>query len=401
VKAKFLSSKSAYYAIILFGIVSLMGDVVYEGSKGITPDFLKFLGASAIIVGLASGLGEFIGYALRLVSGILADTTKAYWLFIFLGYGLIGAIPALGLVNVWEIAIILYLFERLGKALRTPSRDTILSVVSEEVGTGKAFGFHELMDQIGATVGPTMVAATMLLTGNNYSKTYSVLFLPFLVLLGSLLYAYKKVGGRTVAAMEKSVKETGSSRKLTKSFYMYTAAVILSTVGLIPASLILYKSSAILQSQQMSWMVPLIYLLIQGVDAAMAMISGLAYDKYGIKILAIPFILSMLPSILTVAATELTVLAMAAVTFGVVLGMQESIYRAAVSKFAPTASRGTAYGIFNAALGIAFLTSGGIYGFFLDYNIPLLTVLPFTILLQVIAVVTLLRSALIFKPPTK
>jgi len=395
------SSKSAYFVIVLFGIVSLMGDVVYEGSKGITPDFLKFLGASAVTVGFASGLGEFVGYALRLVSGILADSTQAYWLFIFLGYGLIGSIPALGFVTRWEIAVVLYLLERLGKALRTPSRDTILSVVSEEVGTGKAFGFHELMDQIGATVGPTAVATMMLFSGNNYSQTYSFLFLPFLVLLGSLLYAYKKVGERTIVAIEKSVAKHGRGRVLGKSFYMYTAAVVLSTVGLIPASLILYKSSAILQPQGMSWMVPLIYLLIQGIDAATAMISGLAYDKYGIKVLAIPFILAMLPSLLTLAATELAMLAVAAATFGVVLGMQESIYRAAVSKFTSASSRGTAYGIFNAALGIAFLISGGIYGFFLDYNVPLLMISPFTVLLQIVAVITLLRAASTLKAVEK
>ena len=85
-KRRFLNSKNAYIGILLFGIVSLMGDVVYEGARGILPTYLKFLGASAVIVGLVGGLGDFLGYALRLVSGFLADTTRAYWFFIFLGY---------------------------------------------------------------------------------------------------------------------------------------------------------------------------------------------------------------------------------------------------------------------------------------------------------------------------
>ena len=85
-KQRFLNSKSAYISIILFGIVSLMGDIVYEGARGIVPSYLEFLGASAVIVGLVGGLGDFLGYALRLVSGFLADTTRAYWFFIFLGY---------------------------------------------------------------------------------------------------------------------------------------------------------------------------------------------------------------------------------------------------------------------------------------------------------------------------
>ena len=191
-KHAFLNSKNAYAGILLLGIVSLLGDVVYEGSRGLVPGYLKFLGASAFIVGLVGGVGEFLGYAVRLVSGVLADTTRAYWLFIFLGYGLIASIPLLGLAGAWEIAIILVLLERLGKALRSPSRDTVLSIVSKDVGMGKAFGIHELLDQIGAVAGPLIVATLMLYSSNNYQLTFSFLLLPFLMLLAALVYTSRK-----------------------------------------------------------------------------------------------------------------------------------------------------------------------------------------------------------------
>ncbi len=187
-KHSFLNSKNAYGGILLLGIVSLMGDVVYEGSHGLVPDYLKFLGASAVIVGLVGGLGEFLGHALRLVSGVLADTTRAYWLFIFLGYGLIASIPLLGFAGGWEIAIILVLLERVGKAFRSPSRDTILSIVSKGIGVGKVFGVHELLDQIGAVAGPFIVATLMFYSSNNYQQTFSLLLLPFLTLLAVLFY---------------------------------------------------------------------------------------------------------------------------------------------------------------------------------------------------------------------
>jgi len=396
-KTRLLDSRSAYFVILLFGIVSLMGDVVYESSKGITPNYLYILGASATIVGLVGGLGDAVGYILRLVSGYLADSTHAYWLFIFVGYGLIGAIPLLGIATIWEIAMILFLLERLGKALRTPSRDTILSVVSQDVGMGKAFGFHELMDQIGATAGPLMVATIMFITNNNYSITYSFLFLPFGVLVGSLVFAYKKVGARTISIMEKTV-EAEKTSKLGKGFYIYTAAVALNTIGLIHPSLIVVKGGEILNPLNMSWMVPLIYLLIQGVDAAIAIVSGLAYDKYGLRVLLIPFIVSVFPSLLTPVASELVMLVVAATIFGVVLGMQESTYRAAVSKFAPATSRGKAYGIFNTAYGLTLLASGGIFGFYLDQDIPMLMIVPFVIATQVIAIIALMRASSTSKP---
>jgi len=121
--------RSVYEAILLFGIVSLMGDIIYEGSRGIVPDYLKFLGASAVLVGFVSGLGEFLGYAIRILSGYLADTTKSYWLFTFIGYGLIMVVPLLSLSSTWTIAIILIVLERVGKAVRTPARDTLLSII--------------------------------------------------------------------------------------------------------------------------------------------------------------------------------------------------------------------------------------------------------------------------------
>jgi MFS family permease len=380
-------AKSAYVAILLLGIVSLFGDVVYEGSRGLVPDYLKFLGASAFIVGFVGGLGEFLGYAVRLVSGVLADTTHAYWLFIFLGYGLIASIPLLGLTSGWEIAIILVLFERLGKAFRSPARDTVLSIISKDVGAGKAFGIHELLDQIGAVLGPLIVAAMMFYSGNDYQQTFSFLLLPFLILLAALLYTYRKIGRKI--AYEPKIADS-KVKTLGKPFYTYTFAVVLNTIGLIPAALILYKASVILQPEQQQWMVPLIYLLIQGVDASIALLSGYAYDKFGVKVLTLPFILSLFPSLLAMLNSEFLTLIIASIFFGLVLGMQESIYRAAVSDFAPISSRATAYGIFNTAYGVGLLISGAAYGLLTDLKPPLITVIFYIFIAQIAAIIALL-----------
>ena len=388
-KHGFLSSESAYAGILLLGIVSLMGDIVYEGSRGLVPDYLKFLGVSAFIVGLVGGLGEFLGYAMRLVSGVLADTTRAYWLFIFLGYGLIASIPLLGLAGGWEIAVILVLFERLGKAFRAPSRDTVLSIVSKDVGAGKAFGIHELLDQVGAVAGPLIVATLMFYSSNNYKQTFSFLLLPFLMLLATLVYTYRKIGSKTIT----EAKTThGKDKALGKPFYIYTCAVMLNTVGLIPVALILYKASVILQPGHQQWMVPLIYLLIQGVDASVALLSGYAYDKLGIKVLTLPFVLSLLPPLFTMVDSGLSTLIIASVFFGIVLGMQESIYRAAVSEFTPISSRGTAYGVFNTAYGVGFLISGGVYGLLMDFKAPFTMTLLFAIFTQTTAITALLQT---------
>ncbi|MEM4704228.1 MAG: MFS transporter [Candidatus Bathyarchaeia archaeon] len=283
--------KKAYMGIFLMGIVSLMGDIVYEGSRGIVPGFLSFLGATEIIVGIVGGLGDFLGNAIRLVSGYLADSTRAYWIFIFIGYGLIGAIPFLGVSLGLEMAIMLVLLERLGKAFRAPSRDTVISIISKEVGSGKAFGFHEMLDQIGGMLGPLIVSALMFYSNNDYRSTFSFLFIPFFALLATLLYTYTKINQRTTAGRKTETKEKAVG-KMSKRFYVYTVAVLLNAVGLIPYALILYRAGEVVLPTQL-WIIPLIYLLIQGVDAPSALMAGYAYDRFGMKLLVVPFVLSL------------------------------------------------------------------------------------------------------------
>jgi MFS family permease len=383
-----MNIKGAYLGILLLGIVSLLGDIVYEGSRGLVPEYLKFLGATAFLVGLVGGLGDFLGYAVRLVSGFAVDATRAYWFFIILGYGLIVSIPLLGISTGLEMAVMFVLFERLGKALRAPARDTVLSVVSKDVGAGKAFGLHELLDQVGGMTGPLIVAALMLFSGNDYHLTFSLLFLPFLVLVVALAYAYRRIGS---TSMGEPPKVKGQKEKLTRPFYVYTVAILLNTVGLIPYTLIFYKTSVIVQATNQQWIVPLIYFLIQGVDAPAALLSGYAYDKFGLRVLVLPFVLSVFPPLLAMMNADLLMLVVAATFFGLVLGMQESIYRAAVSKLSPLSSRGTAYGIFNTAYGVGFLVSGVVFGMFIDASLPFAVTLVYVLVMQALAVASLLR----------
>jgi len=229
----------------------------------------------------------------------------------------------------------------------------------------------------------------MFYSSNDYQQTFTFLLFPFLILLLVLVYTYRKIGSRTIIPSKiKSRRGIGFGKR----FFIYTFAVMLNTIGLIPVALLLYKASTILQPMQQQWMVPLIYLLIQGVDASIALLSGYAYDKFGVKILTIPFILSVFPPLFALVDTGLSTLIIASIFFGIVLGMQESIYRAAVSEFTPVSSRGTAYGVFNTAYGVGFLISGGIYGVLMDFNAPFFIILFFVISTQSTAITALLHA---------
>lgn len=389
-----ISKRTAYMAILMFGIVSMLGDIVYESGRGIAPDYLMFIGASAFVVGVVSGAGEFIGYGARLISGTLSDKSKAYWIFIFAGYGLILSIPLIGFTFSLELVIAFILLERLGKALRSPPRDAVVSIIGKNVGSGKAFGLHEAIDQIGAIIGPLLLAAVLFFTGNNYQAAFGMLLVPFVLMLIVLVFTYKRVGKR-VEVEVKNIKQ--EKTPLTRGFWFYCLAVFFNTLGLIPVALILFSGSSILQPLGQAWIVPILYVVVQGVDAPMALVSGHLFDKIGIKILMLPFSLSVLP-VLFVSYGGLTGVIIACVGFGLVLGMQESIYRAAVSELVPLGRRGTAYGVFNAILGFGTLASGAIFGYFLSEDYSVIILVGFALALQIASIVTLSRSRKLFLP---
>ena len=393
-----ISKRTAYVAILTLGLVSMLGDIVYESGRGIAPNYLMFLGASAFTVGIISGAGEFLGYGARLISGALSDKSKAYWIFIFVGYGLILAIPLIGFTFSLELVIVLILLERLGKALRSPSRDTVVSIIGKNVGSGKAFGLHEAVDQIGAIIGPLLFAAVLFFTANNYQAAFGILIIPFVLMMIVIAYTYRKVG-KSIEAEVQNIKQ--EKAPLSRGFWFYCLAVFLNTLGLIPVALILFSGSLILQPLGQAWMVPILYVVVQAVDAPMALVSGHLFDKLGVKLLVLPFALAVLP-VFFVSYGGLVGIIFACVTFGLVLGMQESIYRAAVCELVPLGRRGTAYGIFNVILGFGTLASGVIFGYFLDKGYSVIVLVGFALMLQLFAIIALGRNRKLFSnAPTK
>lgn len=156
-------AQRALRLVVLLGVVSLFADMTYEGARSIAGPFLAVLGATGTVVGLVGGLGELAGYGLRLWSGRLADRTHRYWAITIVGYAVnLLAVPLLALAGHWSVAAALMVLERVGKAIRTPARDVMLSYATTHTGRGWGFGLHEALDQTGATVGPLVVAGVLL-----------------------------------------------------------------------------------------------------------------------------------------------------------------------------------------------------------------------------------------------
>ena len=338
----------AYRFLILIGLVSLFADVSYEGARSISGAYLATLGVSAFLLGLFLGLGEFFSYALRIVSGYLTDRLSIHWPMVFLGYIMILSIPLIAIANSWEIVILLLILERLGKALRTPARDAIISMATSKIGFGKAFGIHEAIDQIGAIIGPLMISIA-LFAGFGYRESFSILIIPTTIALFLLYFA-------------KTEFREGVQRdaNIGVSLHSYMLFALFSTSGLASFQLIAFHAE--LKRLIPPELIPLAYSLAMAIDAFAAIITGRLFDRFGFKSL----ILIPLLTPFSVALSFSCNIFAGIMLFGAVLGMQESIMRAGVAKITTVQKRATAYGTFNAAVGLGFFISGAVFGLLYD-----------------------------------
>ncbi len=337
--------------------------MTYEGARSAAGQFLAILGASGTVVGLVAGFGELVGYALRLASGFISDRTGRYWAITLIGYVMnLLAVPLLALAGRWEIAALLLIIERMGRAVRTPARDAMLSHAVTGIGRGWGFGLHEAMDQIGAVAGPLIVAAVLAFK-HSYRAGFGVLLVPALIALLVLLSARMLYSRPRDLEIKVPKIETQGLRQ---AYWLYIAAVALIAAGYADFPLISFhfKKVAIASDK---W-IPIFYSVAMGIDAFAALIFGWLFDRKGISILVfITLLSSLFAPLVFLGGFELAILGM--VLWGIGMGAQESIMRAAIGGMVPPDRRGTAYGVFNTGYGVFWFLGSALMGVLYDKSL--------------------------------
>lgn len=379
---KDLTRAAAWRFIILLGVVSLFSDLTYEGARSITGPFLGSLNAGAAVIGLVAGLGEFLGYALRLGSGYLTDRLGKYWAISIIGYSLnLFAVPLLALAGNWEFAVFLILLERLGKAIRTPARDAMLSHATGAVGHGRGFGFHEAMDQIGAMLGPLIVALVLYLK-EDYRSGFAYLLIPailaiLVIVLAARLYPHPQHLEVSLPRLE--------TKGFTRPFWIYVIAVGLIGAGYADFPLIAYHFGQAAVAAP-NW-IPIFYAVAMGVDAVAALILGRFFDRLGLTVIVPTAVLSsFFAPLVFLGGFHLALAGM--VLWGIGMGAQESIIKAALAPMVPRDRRGTGYGIFNTGFGLFWFLGSALMGIL--YEISLGALVAFSLAAQLLAVPLLL-----------
>ena len=386
--------KKALIFILLLGIISFFSDFTHEGARSIYGSYLGLIGASALVISFAAGLGEFIGQALRLVTGWVADKTKAYWTMMIVGYAInLLAIPLLGFVgeSIWELAIVLILLERVGKAIRAPAKSTLTSFTQPHLGAGKAFAINEALDQFGAFLGPLIVFFILNSRGGGSIKNYQFAFLILgifaIVTLCVLVFARFKYPNPDQFEKE---KDQVSGITQYKTFIIYMIAIALIAMGFMDYPVIAYHldSNVLIDSTH----IPLLYAMAMGVDAIAALVFGHMFDKKGIVSLIYPILISSLavPFILLLDGTAVIILGI--IFWGIGMGAQESIFKAVVAKIVPKAYRARGYGIFATIFGLFWFLGSLIIGSLYDVSFIWLSIFVVTMEISgVIMLIVLIR----------
>lgn len=378
-----LAPGSALKFVIFMGCISLLADMTYEGARGITGQYLRLLGASATAVGVVAGAGELIGWALRLVTGYVTDRTEKYWTMAFIGYATnLVAVPLMALANRWEIVALLVIMERTGKAIRAPARDAMLSHATQSMGRGKGFGLHKAMDQTGALLGPIILSSVFYFRDNNtlsgYRLGFAILAVPaFCALIVLLVARYLYPNPQHLEVKRIQLESKGFAH----SYWIYLAAVALIAAGYADFPLIAYHFNHTKLVPD-SW-IPLFYSAAMGVEAITALLFGRLFDRIGFSTLIIAALLSAFFAPF-VFFGNLTLALLGMVLWGIGIGAQESIIKAAVADMVPSNRRGSAYGVFNTGYGVFWFLGSAIIGFLYDRSIP--TLVAFSVLLQLASI---------------
>jgi predicted MFS family arabinose efflux permease len=365
--------------VLLVGVMSFFADFTYEGSRSIIGPYLGLLGAGALAIAVITGVGEFLGYGLRLLSGRTADTTGRYWPITIGGYVLqMSVVPLLALAGSWQVAALLIVLERVGKAARNPPRDAMLSHAAQEMGYGWGFGVHEALDQFGAMFGPLLIALVLEVSRHDYTIAFAALAVPgaitvSLVIVARLLYPRPQ----ELSAGHAEVSTTG----LPRVFWVYLGGAALVAAGFADFPVIAFHFQ---QAGTVSApLVPVFYAAAMAVSGVGSLIFGRLFDRAGIGIL-IP---------LTVVAAAYAPLAflggfwpslVGVSLWGLGLGVHESIIPAAVAPMVPPDRRASAYGLFTGAYGIAWMLGSIAIGAL--YGVSITAVVVFAVAAQLAAI---------------
>jgi MFS family permease len=371
------AASHAFRFVLTMGVVNLFADMTYEGGASINGPFLGTLGANAAAISIIAGLGEFLGYSLRSVSGYASDKTGRHWLITFIGYSVnLLAVPAMALAGSWPVAAGLVLAERVGRAIRKPTVESMLSYTTGSLGRGWVYAVNSALDETGATVGPLLIALVLFLKG-NYRTGYALLLISALSALAALTVA------RVVFPLPSRLEtgRTAQATGFTRLYWLYMLAGSCFAAGLMSFELISYHLSS--TGIVTRYWIPLFLALSTGMGVIANLILGKLFDRIGLPIvLAAVFLSALFSPFVFLGGFFVALFGM--VLWGIGYATQDTLLKAIIAGVLPEGRRNLAFGLFYLGYGAGWLVGSVTAGLLYGRSLPLL--IAFSVAMQLASI---------------
>jgi MFS family permease len=351
--------------IFALGFISFFTDMSSEMAFSILPTFLLSLpGASIATLGFIEGTAEALSYVLRSVSGIFSDKFRKRKSLVLVGYGLSNAVkPLFAIARTPLDVFVVRVSDRVGKAVRTPPRDALLSESVSDKRRGAAFGLHRALDQSGAIVGPVIATTAMLILGLTLRDVFWLTLIPGAIALLILLFVVKERFGNAVGDFQLLA---GIKAILKGNFSWLLVIVGIFSLGAFNFSFILLNAQ---EAGIANEFIPLVYAAVNVAHVAIAIPAGVLSDRIGkerVMILGYGVFLSSVMLILLLPLNGFDAF-LVAVFYGAYFGIIETVQRAIVPEYVDRNLVGTAYGIYYLVVGSAFFVSNAVVGSLWEY----------------------------------
>jgi MFS family permease len=396
--------------VIMLGIVSLFTDAASEMIYPLVPVFVAALGSGAIVLGVIEGVAETTASMLKLLSGILSDKIGKRKLLVLVGYAISSVIrPLTGIVSsAWEIVII-RMFDRVGKGIRTAPRDALIASSVDESIRGRSYGFHRAMDHTGAVVGPVLAIITLLVLMLGFGIRDSLLALRWTFILaiipGILAVATIILFVRDSASEKSSARPfTFSLKSFDRNFKNYLLIMILFTLGNSSDAFLLFrvqeaiqKSGAVaeivnniaplkkmisafgnedVQTKMINILfLPLVWAFFHLIKVVFSTPLGSLSDRIGRKIVinigwGIYSFVYLSFALLVFLSPDMQVFATFVLfaIYALFYAFSEGAEKAFVADLVTSDKRGTAFGLFNFSIGLGALPASIIFGILYSFS---------------------------------
>lgn len=355
--AKWKISRNVFF----LGLVSLFTDLSSEMIYPLIPEFLTNLGANKFIIGVIEGVVEAVASGFRTIFGRVSDKMRNRKLFIFIGYGLSSfSKPLLFFAGIWQTVFLVRVADRLGKAIRTPARDALISTSIDPADKGKAFGYHRAMDRIGAIGGPALAMLILFLSGNNVRLVFLLSVIPGI--LSVIFINFAKETKKAASSKTVTGKKTTNLRD--RAFIIFFISVVVFTLGNSSNAFLILKAQETGLSLKL---VPLIWVFYNIFCTVSAPIFGILSDHMGPRpVIIASFIYYALVYALFAFSESIWQMWVLFAAYGIYFGLTDGVFRAYIADLVEEDNRATAYGIFNTGIGLALLPASMLFGWVWD-----------------------------------